>query len=301
MSSNSANLKELLTAHQARTENTLNYWLPKQSVAPETLHKAMRYSVLDGGKRVRPFLVYSAGQALAVPLEQLDAPATAVELIHAYSLIHDDLPAMDNDDLRRGKPTCHKAFDEATAVLAGDAIQALAFHVLAHDEHMQVSAETRLQMIDRLAIASGSRGMCGGQAIDLESVGKQLDLPSLENMHIHKTGALIRVSVMLGALSCEDLAEKQLKQLDHYAKCIGLAFQIQDDILDIESDTETLGKTQGADIARDKPTYPALLGLHGAKERAQDLYREALASLDSFDEKADPLRWMAEYIISRSS
>lgn len=301
MSSNSGNLKELLSAHQARTENTLDHWLPKQSVAPETLHKAMRYSVLDGGKRVRPFLVYSAGQALAVPLEQLDAPAAAVELIHAYSLIHDDLPAMDDDDLRRGKPTCHKAFDEATAVLAGDAIQALAFHVLAHDKQMHVSAETRLQMIDRLAIASGSRGMCGGQAIDLESVGKQLDLPALENMHIHKTGALIRVSVMLGALSCEDLAEKQLKQLDHYAKCIGLAFQIQDDILDIESDTETLGKTQGADIARDKPTYPALLGLDGAKERAQDLYQEALASLDSFDEKADPLRWMAEYIISRSS
>ncbi len=301
MTSNSAALQDLLAAHQARTENTLDHWLPKACVAPETLHKAMRYSVLDGGKRVRPFLVYSAGQALNVPLEQLDAPAAAVELIHAYSLIHDDLPAMDDDDLRRGKPTCHKAFDEACAILAGDAIQALAFHTLAHDKQMQINAEKRLQMIDRLAIASGSRGMCGGQAIDLESVGKNLDLPTLENMHIHKTGALIRVSVMLGALSCENVTEAQLKQLDHYAKCIGLAFQIQDDILDIESDTETLGKTQGADIARDKPTYPALLGLEGAKERAQGLYQDALGSLDSFDEKADPLRWMARYIISRNS
>jgi len=294
-------LKQLLAAHQVRTETTLDHWLPKPNIAPATLHQAMRHSSLDGGKRVRPFLVYSAGQALGVELEQLDGPAAAVELIHVYSLIHDDLPAMDDDDLRRGKPTCHKAFDEATAILAGDAIQSLAFHVLSHDKNIQVSAERRLQMIDHLAIASGSRGMCGGQAIDLNSVGKSLDLPELENMHIHKTGALIRASVMLGALSGEDVSEIQLKQLNHYAKCIGLAFQIQDDILDIEGDTATLGKTQGADIARDKPTYPALLGLDGAKQRAQELYQEALASLDCFDAKADPLRWMAEYIISRQN
>ena len=297
----SNSLKQLLTAHQARTETTLDHWLPKQKIAPATLHKAMRHSALDGGKRVRPFLVYSTGQALGVDLQQLDGPAAAVELIHVYSLIHDDLPAMDDDDLRRGKPTCHKAFDEATAILAGDAIQSLAFHVLSHDNNINISAERRLQMIDHLAIASGSRGMCGGQAIDLESVGKNLDLPELENMHIHKTGALIRASVMLGALSCEEVSEAQLKQLNHYAKCIGLAFQIQDDILDVEGDTETLGKTQGADIARDKPTYPALLGLDGAKQRAQELYQDALTSLDSFGDKADPLRWMAEYIISRSN
>jgi len=294
-------LKILLAAHQARTETTLDQWLPKPNIVPATLHQAMRHSTLDGGKRVRPFLVYSAGQALGVELQQLDGPAAAVELIHVYSLIHDDLPAMDDDDLRRGKPTCHKAFDEAIAILAGDAIQSLAFHVLSHDKNIQVSAERRLQMIDNLATASGSRGMCGGQAIDLESVGKSLDLPELENMHIHKTGALIRASVMLGALSSESVSEVQLKQLNHYAKCIGLAFQIQDDILDIEGDTATLGKTQGADIARDKPTYPALLGLDGAKQRAQELYQDALASLDDFDDKAEPLRWMAEYIISRSN
>ncbi len=297
----SNSLKQLLAAHQARTETTLDHWLPKPSIAPATLHKAMRHSSLDGGKRVRPFLVYSAGQALGVGLNQLDGPAAAVEFIHVYSLIHDDLPAMDDDDLRRGKATCHKAFDEATAILAGDAIQSLAFHVLSHDKNIQVNAERRLQMIDHLAKASGSRGMCGGQAIDLESVGKNLDLPELENMHIHKTGALIRASVMLGALSCDDVNETQLKQFNHYANCIGLAFQIQDDILDIEGDTATLGKMQGADIARDKPTYPALLGLDGAKQRAQELYQNALASLDSFDDKADPLRWMAEYIISRSN
>jgi len=300
MSTNYA-LKEQLAFIQVRTENTLDHWLPKPEIAPQTLHKAMRYSTLDGGKRVRPFLVYSTGKALGVPIEQLDGPAAAVELIHVYSLIHDDLPAMDNDDLRRGKPTCHKAFDEATAILAGDAIQSLAFHVLAHDSHILVPAERRLEMIEQLAIASGSRGMCGGQAIDLESVGHQLDLPELENMHIHKTGALIRCAVMLGALSHPDTDAQQLKQFNHYAKCIGLAFQIQDDILDIEGDTATLGKPQGSDEASNKPTYPALLGISGAKERAQELYHEALASLEGLDERADPLRWMAEYIVSRSN
>ena len=208
MSTNHA-LKEQLTFLQARTENTLDHWLPKPEITPQTLHRAMRYSALDGGKRVRPFLVYSTGKALGVALEQLDGPAAAVELIHVYSLIHDDLPAMDDDDLRRGKATCHKAFDEATAILAGDAIQSLAFHVLAHDSHIQVDAARRLEMIDSLAIASGSRGMAGGQAIDLDSVGKVLDLPELENMHIHKTGALIRVSVILGALSCTSVTEAQ--------------------------------------------------------------------------------------------
>ncbi|MFC1748757.1 (2E,6E)-farnesyl diphosphate synthase [Pseudomonadota bacterium] len=301
MTNNTTTLKSLLSEYQARTETALDHWLPKVDLVPKTLHEAMRYSVLDGGKRVRPFLVYAGGRALGVELDSLDGPASAVELIHTYSLIHDDLPAMDDDDLRRGKPTCHKAYGEAMAILAGDAIQTLAFHILAHDPKIEASAERRLRMVDSLTQASGSRGMCGGQAIDLEAVGQTLDLPALENMHIHKTGALIRASVMLGALASDSADETLLKHLDHYAKCIGLAFQIQDDILDIESDTETLGKPQGSDVASDKPTYPALLGMDGAKERANELRSEAIASLDSLDERAAPLRWMADYIISRSN
>ena len=301
MTDKTEQLRGLLSDYQQRVEQVLDHWLPKASVAPASLHEAMRYSTLDGGKRVRPFLVYATGQALGVELDQLDGPAAAVELIHVYSLIHDDLPAMDDDDLRRGKPTCHKAFGEAMAVLAGDAIQSLAFHILAHDPQIQTSAEKRLQIIDKLATASGSRGMAGGQAIDLEAVGKQVDLPALENMHIHKTGALIRASVMLGTLSQKNVSQEQIKQLDHYAKCIGLAFQIQDDILDVEGDTETLGKIQGADTALNKPTYPALLGLDGAKERARELYDEAITSLEPLGGQANPLRWMAEYIISRSN
>ena len=292
-------LKQLLSDYQQRTEKALAHWLPSTDIVPVKLHEAMRYSALDGGKRVRPFLVYAAGKALGAELAALDGAASAVELIHVYSLVHDDLPAMDDDELRRGKPTCHIAYGEATAVLAGDALQSLAFHILAHDRQAGISAGNRLKMIDALAIASGSRGMCGGQAIDLNAVGQKLDLPALENMHIHKTGALIRASVTLGALSAPAVEEQQLKQLDHYAKCIGLAFQIQDDILDIEGDTATLGKRQGADQALDKPTYPALLGLDGAKERARDLYQEALASLGDFGAPADPLRWIAAYIVSR--
>ncbi len=294
-------LKALLTDYQQRIEGVLDRWLPGENIAPETLHRAMRYSALDGGKRVRPFLVYASGRAVGAELDWLDGPAAAVELIHVYSLIHDDLPAMDNDDLRRGKPTNHKKFGEAMAILAGDAMQALALQIIAHDKAMSVSAERRLRMIDVLAQASGSRGMAGGQAIDLEAVGQKLDLPQLENMHIHKTGALIRASVMLGALSREDVDEGVLKHLDHYAKCIGLAFQIQDDILDIEGDTATLGKPQGSDQAQDKPTYPALLGMDGAKARALELHDEAIVSLSDLGETADPLRWMAHYIIARSS
>jgi farnesyl diphosphate synthase len=230
----------------------------------------------------------------------LNAPACAVEMIHAYSLIHDDLPAMDNDDLRRGRPTCHKAFDDATAILAGDSLQALAFHVLAHDKHMIISAEQRIKMIDILAQASGSRGMAGGQAIDLAAVGKELNITELENMHIHKTGALIRASVELGALSQPEVDPELFNKVSHYAKCIGLAFQVQDDILDIEGDTETLGKPQGSDLERNKPTYPNLLGLDGAKDVAKQLHEEAILSLSVFDEKADPLRWIADYIVQRN-
>jgi farnesyl diphosphate synthase len=259
----------------------------------------MRYAVQGGGKRVRPLLVYLTGSALNVNPTALDAPACAVEFIHAFSLVHDDLPAMDDDDLRRGKLTCHKAFDEATAILAGDALQSLAFYVLSHDPNLQTTDKQRLEMIETLTQATGSRGMAGGQAIDMDSVGQSLNIVELENMHIHKTGALIRASVKLGALAYSSIDDKLLKKLDHYAKCIGLAFQIQDDILDIESDTETLGKLQGSDIANDKVTYPSLLGLRGAKQMAKELVEDAMTSLADFDQKAEPLRWMANYIVTR--
>jgi farnesyl diphosphate synthase len=259
----------------------------------------MRYTVFNGGKRVRPVLTYAAGQAAGAEAPLLDAPACAVELIHAYSLVHDDLPAMDDDDLRRGQPTLHRAYDEATAILAGDALQTLAFQVLSSQNDTALPARQRLEMIQTLALASGSRGMVGGQAIDLAAVGQDLNIAELENMHIHKTGALIRASVKLGALCRPNIEPEPLKALDHYAKCIGLAFQIQDDILDVVGDTRTLGKAQGADQARDKPTYPALLGLDGARQRAQELVDDALASLQDWDASAEPLRFIAGYIIQR--
>jgi len=292
-------LKERIKECQQRVEQALEHWLPSDQTLPEELHSAMRYSVLNGGKRVRAVLVYLTGHALGLSPEVLDGPACAVEIIHAYSLIHDDLPAMDDDDLRRGKPTCHKAFNEAVAVLAGDALHSLAFYILAHDQAMQANSDKRLHMVECLARAIGSRGMAGGQAIDLASEGKTLSLAELENMHIHKTGALIRVSVEMAALS-GNCPEATHKALDKYAKCIGLSFQIRDDILDVEGDTETLGKPQGADIARNKSTYPALLGMAEAKKWALDLHQDALQALDILDDKADPLRWLSSYIIERS-
>jgi len=295
-----SNLKTYLTACQNRVERALDVRLPAENILPQGLHKAMRYSVLDGGKRTRPLLTYATGQALGLSEDLLDAQACAVEFIHVYSLIHDDLPAMDDDDLRRGKPTCHKAFDEATAILAGDALQALAFEVLANDSSIQVDAAARLKMITTLTKASGSQGMVGGQAIDLASVGTKLTVPELENMHIHKTGALIRASVNLAALSKPDIDPAMAKKLDHYAKCIGLSFQVKDDILDVESDTATLGKTQGKDEDNDKPTYPALLGMAGAKQKAQELHELAVASLTEFGKEADLLRDLSLYIIERT-
>jgi geranylgeranyl pyrophosphate synthase len=258
----------------------------------------MRYAVLKGGKRIRPTLVYASGQAVGSHPELLDGPACAVEFLHAYSLVHDDLPAMDDDDLRRGKPSCHKAFGDATAILAGDALQSLAFYVLAHDKTPHAD-NTRLRMIETLALAAGSRGMAGGQTIDLGAAGRQLDIAELEDMHIHKTGALIRSSVMLGALTHHGLEAETLERLDHYAKCIGLAFQIHDDILDVEGETGTLGKRSGADQSLSKSTYPALIGLQGARQRAEELHEEAMDSLSGLDEKADPLRRISLYIIER--
>jgi geranylgeranyl pyrophosphate synthase len=292
-------LQDFMRACQIRAEAALGARLPAETRLPERLHRAMRYSALGGGKRLRPLLTYATGEALGLPLDQLDGPACAVEFIHVYSLIHDDLPAMDDDDLRRGKPTCHKAFDEATAILAGDALQALAFHVLAHDPSIAVPAENRIAMIETLATASGSYGMVGGQAIDLDSVGKTIDLPSLENMHIRKTGALIRASVKLAAQAKLPVDPAVADRLDHYAKCIGLAFQIKDDILDEESDTATLGKTKGKDRDHNKPNYPALLGLAGAKEKARELHEAALDSLAGFGSEADLLRALSLFIIDR--
>ncbi len=292
-------LKEYLSLCQNRVERALDARLPQDNILPQRLHEAMRYSTLDGGKRMRPMLTYSTGQALGIDMEVLDGPACAVEFIHVYSLIHDDLPAMDNDDLRRGKPTSHIAFDEATAILAGDALQALAFETLANDPMIKASPARRLKMITTLTQASGSQGMVGGQAIDLASVGQQISLPELENMHIHKTGALIRASVNMAALSKEDIDAATAKKLDHYAKCIGLSFQVKDDILDEESDTATLGKTQGKDQDNDKPTYPALLGLAGAKQKAQELHEQAIESLSGFGKEADLLRDLSLYIIQR--
>ena len=291
---------ELIGNYQARAERALDQRLPAADLHPCALQQAMRYAVLCGGKRIRPVLVYLSGAAVGAAPDTLDGPACAVEFIHAYSLIHDDLPAMDNDDLRHGQPTCHKAFGEALAILAGDALQALAFQVLGQDDAMVADSATRLRMLGVLAQAAGSRGMVGGQAIDLAAVGQELSLAELENMHIHKTGALIRASVLLGALSQPKVEPAVLEQLDHYAKCIGLAFQIRDDILDVIGDAATLGKTTGADRALNKPTYPTLLGLDGAREHARMLHEEALASVQSLGTEAEPLRWIASYIVERA-
>ena len=258
-------------------ESVLADWLPSARIAPQRLHEAMRYAVLGGGKRVRPLLAFAAAEVTGADPERVQHAAAAVELIHAYSLVHDDMPAMDDDALRRGKPTVHVEFDEATALLVGDALQSLAFDILA-SRPLAHDADTQLRMVQLLAQASGSRGMAGGQAIDLASVGKPLDLTELEFMHIHKTGALIRASVLLGA-QCGTLSDATAAALNHYAKCIGLAFQVVDDVLDAEAPTATLGKTAGKDAAQEKPTYVSLLGLERSAAYAQELLAEALAAL----------------------
>jgi len=293
-------LQDYRDACQARVEQALQRWLPDARLPPTGLHAAMRYVVLGGGKRIRPLLVYATGDALGIAQGRLDGPACALELIHAYSLVHDDLPAMDDDDLRRGRPTCHKVFDEATAILTGDALQALAFQVLATDPTMDTRAEVRVRMLEQLARAAGSRGMTGGQALDLEAEGREITSVELENIHIHKTGALIRAGVRLATLLSDVEGDEVARSLDRYAKCIGLAFQVQDDILDVAGQTAVLGKTQGKDQRQDKATYPALLGLDAAREKAQLLCQEALTVLDGLGAAAEPLRQIARYIISRN-
>jgi len=282
-----------------RIETKLDQVLPPASQEPLRLHEAMRYSVLGGGKRIRPVLVYATGAALNLPIASLDGPAAAIELMHAFSLVHDDLPAMDDDDLRRGRPTTHIAYDEATAILAADALQPLAFQTLATDQSMQCSSDARLQIIELLATACGSIGMTGGQAIDLGAEGRQLSKAELENMYNLKTGRLLHASVMAAAYSAGP-NNPHTAGLEKFIDLVGLAFQIRDDILDIEGDTEIIGKQQGADIERSKATWPALFGLEEARTQATDLLNEALAAIADIGPEADPLRDVARYIVNRS-
>ncbi|MEQ1438676.1 farnesyl diphosphate synthase [Fontimonas sp. SYSU GA230001] len=287
-----------IAGHRERLEAALQRALPPHDHYPARLHEAMRYAC-EGGKRLRPLLVYLAGDVLGLDSPRLDSAACAVELIHVYSLVHDDLPAMDDDDLRRGRPTTHKAYDEATAILVGDALQALAFQLLAGDASPGLSAEQRVRMIAILAEAAGSRGMVGGQAVDLDSEHRHLTLAELEALHIHKTGALIRACLRLACAAADRLGDAEREALDRYGKCIGLAFQIQDDVLDVEGNSATLGKTAGKDTASGKSTYPAILGLPTARARADELFAQARAALQVFGARAAPLLDFADHIRTR--
>ncbi|HEX4986376.1 MAG TPA: farnesyl diphosphate synthase [Burkholderiales bacterium] len=283
---------------QDRVEKALHATLPEADVAPARLHAAMRYAVLGGGKRVRPLLAYGAGELAGAAVRSVDSVAMAVEMIHAYSLVHDDMPAMDDDVLRRGRPTVHVEYDEATALLVGDSLQSLAFQMLARPG-LADDARRQVEMVDILARASGSRGMAGGQAIDLESTAKPLSLEELEFMHIHKTGALIRASVALGARCGTALDDARIEKLDHFGKFIGLAFQVVDDVLDADSSTATLGKTAGKDARNNKPTYVSVLGLQRARELAGQLRDDALAALDALPGRGGHLRELADFIVLR--
>ena len=293
-----ADFQGWVTARQSHFEAVLRELMPRADIAPQRLHEAMRYVVLDGGKRVRPLLAFAAGELAGANVERVNVVAAAVELIHAYSLVHDDMPCMDDDILRRGKPTCHVQYDEALALLVGDSLQSLAFQLLA-DHRVNDGVASQLEMIKMLAVAAGSRGMAGGQAIDLSSVGKALTLPELEFMHIHKTGALIRAAILLGAHCGAGLDAQQREKLDHFGKLIGLAFQVVDDVLDCEADTVTLGKTAGKDVDNDKPTYVSLLGIQGARSMAQRLHQEARETLAEFGDAAQRLGELADFILLR--
>lgn len=296
-----SSLTDSLIYFRTRSNTQISLWLDKLEGQHLPLIQAMKHGSLLGGKRARPYLTYVTGQLFGQSLENLDAPAAAVECIHAYSLIHDDLPAMDDDDLRRGQPTCHIAFDEATAILAGDALQTLAFSILAEGQLDPSAEQHRINMVRELASASGAHGMCLGQALDLAAEGKQIDLDALEQIHRNKTGALIRCAIRLGAYAAGEKGVAHLNKLDTFANAIGLAFQVQDDILDITGDTETLGKPQGSDVESAKSTYPALLGLEGAQLKAQQLYQEALQALDAIPYNTEQLEVFARYIIERNN
>jgi len=295
----SVSFAERLDHYRRRVDSKLTEILGADHEVPDRLLDAMRYSVLGGGKRVRPLLVYASGELVGTAEPELDAVAAAVELIHAYSLVHDDLPAMDDDDLRRGRPTTHRQFDEATAILAGDALQALAFEVLATDPKLSARPQAQVKMLGWLARAAGPAGMVGGQALDMAAEGRQIDEPSLERIHRGKTGALIRASIMmpseLGGLNGEQRAN-----LDVFARDIGLVFQIRDDLLEIEQDTATLGKSAGSDSGNDKSTYPSTLGVEGARRRAAETQRRAVDALRTFGGRSDALLWLSEFILNRS-
>ncbi|MGH8319095.1 MAG: polyprenyl synthetase family protein [Steroidobacteraceae bacterium] len=290
-----------LEAWRARMEGALAARLPRTDETPERLHAAMRYSVLGGGKRVRPILLFATARALGLEEDWVEAAACALELVHVYSLVHDDLPSMDDDDLRRGRPTCHKAYDEATALLVGDALQSLAFELLARDPALPADPAIRVRLVELLARAIGSVGMAGGQAIDLEAQGRKLAIGQIEEMHSLKTGALIRASVMMGAACTPALEPGFEHALAGFAAPIGLAFQIQDDLLDVLSDTATLGKAAGADRERGKPTYPAVLGVSASQEQVRRLHSEAMESLAPFGSRADALRGVTDWLLARRS
>lgn len=292
---------EALSSFQQRNNQQLDEWLHRLPYPHLPLIEAMRYGLLLGGKRARPYLVYITGQMLGCQLTDLDTPACAVECVHAYSLIHDDLPAMDDDDLRRGKPTCHIKFDEATAILTGDALQTLAFTILAEGQLSTHGETNRIKMVQALAEASGAQGMCLGQALDLAAENRRITLDELETIHHNKTGALMRCAIQMGAMAAGQKGLAILPQLDRYAAAVGLAFQVQDDILDIISDTETLGKPQGSDQQLHKSTYPALLGLEGAMNKAQVLLAEALEALQAIPYNTEHLEEFARYVIERKN
>jgi geranylgeranyl pyrophosphate synthase len=293
----SAPFEKRIARYTERVAEKLDAVLPPASASPKRLHDAMRYAVFNGGKRVRPLLVYAAGECLGVDEQILDAPAAALELIHAFSLVHDDLPAMDDDDLRRGKPTLHRQFDEATAILAADALQPLAFRVLA--EIRDVAPDTRIRLIKLIADACGSIGMTGGQSMDLAAEGKSLTAEEIETMYALKTGALIHAAAVSASYLSEKLSSDQESAIDAFGRTIGVAFQIKDDILDIEGDTEVIGKHAGADQRLGKATYPGLIGIDQARDRCNSLLQSALEQLDDFGADAEPLRWLARYIVNR--
>jgi farnesyl diphosphate synthase len=282
-----------------RVARKLDEVLPPVTAAPRRLHDAMRYAVFNGGKRVRPLLVYASGACLKLPEPVLDGPAAAIELIHAFSLVHDDLPAMDDDDLRRGKPTLHRQFDEATAILAADALQPLAFRVLA--DMPDVPPKLRVQLIRMLAEACGSLGMTGGQSLDLAAEGRKLGVEEVETMYAMKTGALIHAAVVSAALLSENLADERVAAIDGFGRMIGIAFQIKDDLLDVEGETSVIGKQSGADERLQKATYPGLFGVEAARRRCDELLAGALEKLDDFGSDADPLRWLARFIVDRGN
>jgi farnesyl diphosphate synthase len=295
---NSFNFNHWATQHQSAVEQLLVNNLPSERELPHTLHQAMRYAVLGGGKRIRTLFTYASAELCQAPVGYADAPAMAIELIHAFSLVHDDMPCMDDDDLRRGKPSTHKQYDDATALLTGDALQSLAFELIA-DSKCPLSESQKVKILHLLSVATGSRGMAGGQSIDLESTGITLNHENLEKMHAYKTGALIHAAAIMGVICAPNYTHAQYEAIDVYSKKLGLAFQVVDDILDAEADTETLGKTAGKDAENNKSTYVTLLGLAQAKHLAAELHQQAVNAIASFDERANPLRGLANLVVQR--